>query len=363
METRASSNTRPLNPGMLLLARESRGWSQTEAAERVGITQGRLSKMEAGLLPVPPDVVGSLADVLSYPEDFFRQGDAVYGPSTTEFFHRKRQSAPIRVLDQIHAWINIRRIHIDRLLRSVASTKRLQFEHVDLDEYQSPEEIARKVRADWLLPKGPIKDLVRTIEAAGGIVVRFSFGTPKIDAVSTWVPGLPPLFFMNKDMPADRERLTLAHELGHILMHATVRPDMETEANRFAAEFLMPELDIRPQLRDVNLARLAGLKPLWRVSMQALLHRAQDLATITQARAKSLWVQLSQKGYRKHEPPELAFPHEETRALRELVDLHLGSLGYSIADLAQLLALHEEDVLVFYGSGPNSTMRPRLSLA
>jgi hypothetical protein len=97
--------------------------------------------------------------------------------------------------------------------------------------------------------------------------------------------------------------------------------------------------------------------------MQALLHRAQDLATITQARAKSLWVQLSQKGYRKHEPPELAFPHEEVRALRQLLDLHLGSLGYSIADLAQLLALHENDVVGFYSLRSDSATRPRLTLA
>jgi hypothetical protein len=43
--------------------------------------------------------------------------------------------------------------------------------------------------------------------------------------------------------------------------------------------------------------------------------------------------------------------------------LHLGSLGYSIADLAQLLALHENDVVGFYSLRSDSATRPRLTLA
>jgi Zn-dependent peptidase ImmA (M78 family) len=362
MEATTNSDPRPVNPDMLILARESRGLPQTALAERAGISQGRLSKMEAGLLPAPPDVLEKVAGVLGYPEEFFRQTDAVYGPSTSEFFHRKRQSTAIKVIDQLHALLNIRRMHVARFLRAVDFSGRMRMEHVDLDEYDSPEEVARKIRADWRLPSGPVRDVVRTIEQAGGVIVRFSFGTPKVDAVSTWVPGLPPLFFINREMPADRERLSLAHELGHILMHSTVRPDMESEANKFAAEFLMPAADIRPHLHDLNLSRLAGLKPFWRVSMQALLMRATDLATIAKSRAQSLWVQLSQQGYRKREPAELDFPHEVPRALQELVEIHHQRLGYSSKDLARLLALTETEAENYYGPRDSKSQRKGLAL-
>ena len=46
---------------------------------------------------------------------------------------------------------------------------------------------------------------------------------------------------MNSDMPGDRHRFNLAHELGHALMHRHSTGECESEANRFAAEFLMPK--------------------------------------------------------------------------------------------------------------------------
>jgi Zn-dependent peptidase ImmA (M78 family) len=318
--------------------------------------------MEAGLLPAPDEVVDALAQALDYPRRFFFQADPVYGASTSEFFHRKRQSAPVRVLDQLHARLNIQRIHIDRLLRSVDFTGRGRFERADIDDFGSAEEIARKVRADWRLPPGPVKDLVGTVERAGAMVVRFSFGTPLVDAISIWAPELPPIFFLNADMPPDRERLSLAHEIGHVVMHTSVRPDMEEEADRFAGEFLLPETDVRPQLHDLSLARLGSLKPYWRVSMAAILTRASRLSMITPSRAKSLWVQLSQRGYRKREPAELDFPREVPRAVAELVQVHLDRLGYTLAEVSELVAMTESEFGQYYGVRSVGGRREKLTL-
>lgn len=357
-----TKDSQPVNPSMITVARESRGIGQTLLAEKIGASQARLSKIEAGLAATPSELLTRVSDVLGYPEDFFLQTDQIYGPSTSEFFHRKRQSTAAKVVERLHAILTIRRMHISRLLRAVDQLAPRRIEHIDMDEYESPEEVARKVRADWRLPRGPVKDLVRVIEAAGGIVVRFPFGTPKIDAISVWVPDLPPLFFINADMPADRQRMSLAHELCHIVAHATVRPHMEEEANRFAGEFLMPADDVRSQLREVTLHSLANLKPFWRVSMAALLKRAGDLGTINDSRKQSLWVQLSAKGYRKREPAELDFPAEVPRALRELLDLHYQKLGYSRGDLARLLALREPELDSYYGQHTSTVARKGLSL-
>src|ERR1700730_1023199 len=103
--------------------------------------------------------------------------------------------------------------------------------------------IAGLLRRSWGIPNGPVENLTTAIEAAGGVVLRRSFGTSKIDAMSKWAPGEPPLFFINSEIPADRCRYTLAHEIGHIVMHQVPTPDMEGEADRFAEEFLMPEKD------------------------------------------------------------------------------------------------------------------------
>lgn len=328
---------------MLTLARESRGRTQRELAEALGISQGQLSKIEAGVLMPSTAVLRKCATVLSYPELFFVQGDAVYGPGTSEFFHRKRRAVSSRVLGKIHAAINIRRMNVARLLRS-ADLPEPRIFHMDLDEFDSVGEIARAVRATWHLPRGPVKDLTRAIEDAGGLVITADLETPLVDAVSQWIPGLPPMFFINESMPGDRSRLSLAHELGHLVMHQAPRPAMEEEAMTFAAEFLMPEQDIRPQLADVSVTSLAALKPYWKVSMAALLHRAQELRCITERKARSLWMDLGKAGYRQEEPPELEVAREQPALLREMLRLHQRELGYTTAQLAELLLLTEDDL-------------------
>lgn len=115
--------------------------------------------------------------------------------------------------------------------------------------------------------------MVRLLERAG-IIITIRFGVPEVDAIAQVVPELPPMIFVNQDAPMDRLRFTLAHELGHLVMHAFPHPELEEEANRFAAEFLMPVANIRTQFAQVSLPVLAMLKKVWRVSMAALLQNA-----------------------------------------------------------------------------------------
>lgn len=348
-----------VNPEMVAVARQSRGLTQSELAGRLGVTQGRLSKIESGALAPPSELVDSLSQVLDYPVEFFFQSDRVYGPSISEFFHRKRASVPVKVLDKLHAQLNIRRMHIARLMRSTDVD--VSVPKFDPDEFQGDvEEIARAVRAMWQLPRGPVKNLVQTIEDAGGVVIRMPFETAKVDAVSWWTPGAPPIFAVNEGLPADRERMTLAHELGHLVMHNIVRADMEDEANRFAAAFLMPPEDVRSELRHVSLQTLAGLKGHWRVSMQALLVQAERLGTISPKQAKWIWIQLSRAGYRTREPAELDFDKEEASLLSELVGVHINDLEFDISQLAKLLNATEGELSGSYGLGPPKPVLRRI---
>ena len=75
---------------------------------------------------------------------------------------------------------------------------------------------------------------------------------------------------MNKEMPGDRFRLSLAQELGHIVMHTVPDDDekMEAEAHRFAAAFMMPASDIKPYLAPAKLSALGSVKAYWRLPNQ-----------------------------------------------------------------------------------------------
>jgi len=334
---------RAINPDMVTIARESRGLSQSELAKRLSIAQGALSKIEGGIRSPSPELATKLATELDYPIEFFYSPEPVFGLGVGTLYHRKRQALSSSVLAMIHAQVNIRRIHISRLLKSVEFPEG-KIRHLDLDDYGgSPVRIAQAVRANWLLPNGPVQNITEAIEDSGGIVIPFDFGTPLIDAVSQWPPDMPPLFFVNETITGDRLRYSLAHELAHVIMHEIQTEHMEDEANRFAAEFLMPANDILPSLVPVTLPRLAALKSYWKVSMAALLKRATDLEAVTERQARSLWMKMGQAGFRRREPPDLDIPIEQPTLFTELIDTHKEDLGYSLSDLSALLTVHEHE--------------------
>ena len=151
-------------------------------------------------------------------------------------------------------------------------------------------------------------------------------------------------------VPADRLRLTLAHELGHMVFHTTTLHDddtMEDEADEFAGAFLLPAEDIKPQLRrGLDLRNLANMKLYWKVSMAAIAVRADRLNLVTPYQKKTFWMEMGRLGYRKREPNEP--PREEPKLLRQMVAFHLRKLGYLRTEMAQLLHLTDTEFEQMY---------------
>jgi Zn-dependent peptidase ImmA (M78 family) len=115
----------------------------------------------------------------------------------------------------------------------------------------------------------------------------------------------------------------------------------------------MPAADIRPYFigRRINLALLASLKPEWRVSMAALLMRAHKLKFLTDNQHTYLWKQISARGFRLREPPELDFAPEQPEVLNQIIRLHFDALEYTPADLSKLLCIHEREFRSLYCVG------------
>lgn len=325
-----------INPDMLRVARESREMTQTDLSRALGVPQGKISKIEADLLTASRTDLSAIARVLDFPEHFFTWPDSAVSIASHEMFHRRRQKVGSRVLARIHADMNLVQMRLKRLLDS-AALERDGFERIDPDEYDGDTgAVARAVRTAWRLPPGPVRNVVEAIEEAGGVIVRRDFRTRQVDAVSQWLPHLPPVFFVNEHLSPDRERLTLAHEVGHVVMHRTIEPDAEVQANRFAAELLMPADEVRHDLEGATLERLANLKSYWKVSMAALNMRAHELGAISDRQYRRNAMRLSQLGYRTKEPVDL--PREEPETYDELILLHQRELGFEQAELAYLLA-------------------------
>jgi Zn-dependent peptidase ImmA (M78 family) len=105
-----------------------------------------------------------------------------------------------------------------------------------------------------------------------------------------------------KEQPLTRQRFTIAHEIGHILLHefsdvhvdknfavmfrsaesSTAQDVFEIEANAFAAELLMPEAFLEKELRTTSLdveddEQLRRLAKKYQVSSQAMTYRLHNL--------------------------------------------------------------------------------------
>ena len=338
------------NASLITLIREYRGLTQADLANGAGLSQGYLSKVEHEQLTPSDDAIERIASALDWPAPFFFRTDRVYGFGTACMFHRKQASLSVHMLRSVQAKVNVLRIALAPLLREGARDG-ARMPLMDVDAYPGgPPQIAQLVRATWQMPLGRVTNLTATLEERGCIVCRVDFGTRQLDAVSHWSPDIPPLFFVNASAPPDRIRYSLAHELGHVVMHAVPTPDMEQEANMFASEFLMPEREIKSSLGALDLARAAQLKAYWRVSIAALILRARDLEIISRQKASRLYVQLSSLGYRRVEPVDI--PPEEPTALRRIMETHGQLQGLTIGDLAERVGLSEADARLFVSDRP-----------
>ncbi len=340
-----------VNPEMLTLAREVRGMTQTQLAQESGIRQTKISRYEGDLAKVDEEDLRYIAEALGFPEEFFFQSGQRFGAESTEVFHRRRRSVSARDIRRIDGLVNLYRISCDRLLRAFQQVRALTVPSLSVDDFDTVDDIAYAVRSFWGIPSGPIKNLIAQLEQASCLVFSVDFQIDKIDEVVQWIPPSPPIILVNSSAPADRTRLSLAHALGHLVMHRNELPykEMEHEANRFAAAFLMPEHDIIDELKPVTIQHMLELKQYWKVSMQALIYRAKELEVISERRFTSLFQQLSRFGYRKSEP----FPidHEKPRLVSDLVDKHRLELGYTDEELAQLLRVNIVDFYKWYRTG------------
>lgn len=350
---------------MLRLARQRLGFTQKAAATKIGVAQPVLSRFENG--PAEPDesFLYKAASTYNLPREFFDLRDPVYGPPVSVHpMLRAKADISARDLDMVVSEMNLRVMHVRRFLDAVEYSPTNELPSLDVEDYGSPAKIAGIVRAHWGLPSGPVKNLTALVERSGVIVGTSDFSGASISGMTFRVPGQPPLVLLNRNHPADRMRFTLAHELGHLVMHRFPTPEMEDEANEFASALLMPEREMREAFagRRITLELLAALKPEWRVAMQALLMRAKALDYLTDNQNRYLWQQISARGWRTREPPELDFPHERPTVLNTIIESHINDLGFTMSELSRLVPLHEAEFVRMYNLAEDGPTKPRLRL-
>ncbi len=341
--------TTKLNPKMITVARESRGLSQLELAEKLSLSPSNLSRMEQDFIEVGENHLKAITTILNYPEEFFYQEGETLPPALAL---RKRNVVAQKIMLPIEAQVNIYRLNVEKLLKAIGQPE-INLPVLDIEKLGSPAEAARKLRKLWKIEKGAINNLTQVLEDNGLFLINFDFNTERVDGMSILADGKFPVVFSNKRSLGDRQRFTLAYELGHLVMHLQTNPtftrDISHEANEFAAEFLMPEKDIKGDFRDgVNLNVLADLKRKWKLSMQALLYRANDIGVITDNQKRYLINQFNSMNIRRREPAELDIPRENPMKLRDMITNYKNKQKLNVKQLALFFNSNEDEFLSKY---------------
>jgi Zn-dependent peptidase ImmA (M78 family)/transcriptional regulator with XRE-family HTH domain len=354
------------HPRVVTLVREAKGWSQSELAENAGLSQGFISKVESGLLDLRGEHLIAVASALDCLPELLTNDVPIQGLEVTCLHHRRRHSKMTAATKRkIEAVTHLTRVSIEGLLNGIELLPEAHLQRLDIDEYDGdPVEVARALRVHWRVPSGPISNVLSLLESVGVVVVMRALGTSAQDAVSTWPHDIdrPPVMVINTGLPADRQRFTTAHELGHLVMHHLPGDSQEAEADMFAAEFLAPAEDIAPQLQGLttrDLPRLLELKAQWGISIAALIRRAKDLDLISDRQYREFQMRLGRMGWRTVEPGTL--PAESPTTVEKILQVHLNDHHYTVHELAQVAVMTDEAFRRHYLPNPPSTT-PRTQL-
>ena len=317
--------------GRLRQARLSKGLTLEKLANRMKemgqpMTRAALSNYENGKRRPTAGVLLMLASILSVrPSYFMALAEVVteWSSFRCQYALSKRLSNQIRAsaLNMIEKYIELHETMVPDSQPNIPKKRKVT----------TPKDVERaadNLRKYWKLGRAPIDSLTKTIEDNGGIVIEFPTKSKDFDGLAGCVNNKFPVLVVNSDRADDRVRLTLGHELGHVIM------DMPTEreeefAYRFAGALLAPADVVREEVgtkrNTLTLGELSILKKKYGMSMQAWFHRLANLNIITNRLRDRSLRHFKLVNWHKEEP--VAFVGDEKPSKYRQMVLHAYSEG------------------------------------
>ena len=297
-------------PVGLRRARELSGYSQEDVGATLGVSRAMVSYWESGTREPNDRQRSALARLYGVQLAGLAEGKAIMGVDgdiAGMLLRADDGIAPAAVpgIREFGQFLD-RYAELARLLdESVHRMTRSPFGH--RAQYAQKDDIRRKaeeVRKLVGLGTGPIVDLDPVCEILGITVYRAHLGTNLSKVPSGAFLNHPEIGFsilVNLGMTPGRRRFTVAHEMAHALFHSHEtnrvvsrgRNPLETFADTFAGEFLMPREGVRRFMEEVGMdprindpADVIRIQRYFRVSWPTALVRLKQMNSITQATAR-----------------------------------------------------------------------------
>ncbi|WP_332840362.1 XRE family transcriptional regulator [Streptomyces alfalfae] len=331
-----------VTPSRITLARKRRGLTLAELSQHADVSLQSLSNYETGRTSPRPPTVRRIAAALDFPHSFF-SGPEVNELPAEGISWRARTKTPPRALDSARAAGTL----AAQLYDWIAERFRLPDPDLPSLGKPDPETAAEMVRTRWDLGHAPTPNMVHLLEAHGVRVFSLPPDSLEVDAFAVWRGGVP-FIFLNTMKTVERGRFDAAHELGHLVMHASgerscTGPQAERQANDFASAFLMPAASVLGHMpAGARVDQILEGKRIWKVSAMALTYRMHDLNLLTDWQYRSTCAELSSRGYRTDEPQGLK--KRETSQVLTKVFQGLRTKGIRSSDVADQLGITVGDM-------------------
>jgi Zn-dependent peptidase ImmA (M78 family)/transcriptional regulator with XRE-family HTH domain len=300
--------------------RSANGLNQAQLAEVAVIPTGAVSMAEHGRQALDTAALARVAKALGCRADYLTRPQTQL--ASTRPWLRAYADASKKAVDRYVADSETAIEAFDILrLRPIPET--LPHFEDDTNDEDAIEDFAGEVRHVAGLESGDVVgNCIRRTESLGVIVLpmhdelgRHMGLSQRVDDLPVIRVSRPRLTEDNTVTPSgDRQRFTVAHELGHLSLHATMPPPttaeqarlVEQQAHRFAGAFLTPADALLADLDRlggrVTLTTLSELKKTWGVAIKMLVVRLRQLGRIDDQHARSLYKQISARKWNKTEP-------------------------------------------------------------
>lgn len=348
-------------------ARIARGYTLAELAEKIGVTRQSVSKYELGLSTPSASIFNNIVQTLGFPLAFFFTEDKVQAEHGEPIFFRSLKSADRknRDISEIRAkWMK----KICLFIKKYINFPKVNFPDLDdsliKDKYsfEDIEQIANLVRDYWNIGRGPIENLAFLLERNGFLISKLGINDEKIDAFSTWIAERPVIFLGSDKECAVRSRFDLAHELGHAILHKHHHPSklqepkslklIEKEANMFASAFLLPKDTFGMEIMSTSLDHFIMLKRRWKVSIQAMVYRCNELKYLTDDQTLYIRKKMAKLNMRKNEPLDDELIPEKPVVIRQAVEMLLDKKILTKRQIKETFNLPVEEIEELLGLDP-----------
>ena len=312
------------------------------------VTAQAIGKYERNESMPNSSVLIALADALDVSVDYL-VGDPGIVLEAVEFRKKKitsrREEAQVeaKVLHLLERYLLVEEF---LGLRSIEWHRPREAPYPVISDVFEGDRAAQNLRDYWSLGNDPIPNLVELLEEQGIKVLAVDL--TNIDGLTARVrcggSSSVPVIVVNCGDWGERQRFTLAHELGHLVMDVANKLDEEKAAQCFAGAFLMPANALWQKIgkhrKSIGWSELFELKLLFGVSVQAITYRCRELGIFSEALFRRLFNDFARFGWRRppYKEPQ-AIESEEPKRFDRLTSRALAEGAISESKAAELLGV------------------------